>query len=62
LEPIAEFLDRDHFELAEFGLCEIDRVLQNREWQCKHDMVDRYIGKLISGLKCEGVSAIGISA
>ena len=57
-----EFLDRDHFELAEFGLCEIDRVLQDREWQCQHDMVGGYIGKLITDLKCERVSAIGISA
>src|SRR6476620_966985 len=57
-----EFLDRDHFERAEFGLREIDRVLQHRERQSKHDMVGRYIGKLISGLKRERVSAIGISA
>jgi hypothetical protein len=55
-------LNRDHFEFAEFGLCEINRVLQDREWQCKHDMVGRYIGKLITDLKCERVSAIGISA
>src|SRR5436190_11889019 len=55
-----EFLDRDHFELAEFGLCEIDRVLQDRKWQCKHDMVGRYVAKLITDLKCERVSAIGI--
>src|SRR5580765_6891944 len=57
-----EFLDRDHFELAEFGLREIDRVLQDREWQCQHDMVGGYICKLITDLKCECVGTIGISA
>src|SRR4029077_20442261 len=55
-----EFLDRDHLELAEFGLCEIDRVLQDREWQCQHDMVGGYICKLVTDLKCERVSASGI--
>ena len=47
-----EFLDRDHLELAESGLCEIDGVLQDREWQCKHDMIGSYISKLITDLKC----------
>src|SRR5262245_42498446 len=28
--PYREFLDRDHLELAESGLCEIDRGLQDR--------------------------------
>src|SRR5262245_38715627 len=60
--PYREFLDCDHLELAESGLREIDRVLQDREWQCQHDVVRRYIGKLIADLKCEGVSAIRISA
>src|SRR5262249_14323182 len=57
-----EFLDSDHFEFAEFGLCEVDRVLQDREWQCKNNIVGSYICKLITDLKCERVSARGISA
>ena len=57
-----ELLDCNHLELAESGLCEIDRFLQDREWQCQHDVVGGYISKLITDLKCKRVSATGISA